>query len=179
MLQSPWRRENETKATQQNPVRGKVPWSTIWYLRTLSSTLNLFLEAHWLYISSFLDLGTAQPWSPPTSNSVHVTKQNWLDEKQRITKRRSLQQKLKLREAIFLDLLGSPKLGLSVEIRRKDISVWEVLADASRLDLKRGYCLVLYRSLLRKRRGLVGVGSGGRGIVGGSRWQGAISFDSL
>lgn len=93
-----WRRKNVTNATQNKIQREK--WFEMCYLRTVSSTLNLFWEAHWLYISWFLDFGRTQPPSPPTSNSVDVTKKKWLKEEQRIMRRKALQESMK-REAIF------------------------------------------------------------------------------
>ena len=93
-----WRRKNVTNATQNKIQREEL--FEMWYLLTVSSTLNLFWEAHWLYISWFLDLGRTQPPSPPTSNSVDVTKKKWLKEEQRIMRRNALQESMK-REAIF------------------------------------------------------------------------------
>jgi len=67
----------------------------------VSSILNLFCEAHWLYISSLsFESGTTQPILPPTSNSVQLMTKNWEAEKRMKQSKSECEAALEM-EAIF------------------------------------------------------------------------------
>jgi len=74
-------------------------------LRRVSSILNLFWEAHWLYLyisSLSFESGTTQPILPPTSNSVKLMTKNWEAEKRMKHSKGGCEAALSLKmEAIF------------------------------------------------------------------------------
>ena len=105
-----------------------------WYLRRVSLTLNLFWDAHWLYIrSSSFDFGTTQLSWLPTSNSVQLTRES---PQKRIKQKKNGYEALKGKAIFGFSRYYSVCSVCGFLVPKSGSVLWEMMGLAT-LDLKR------------------------------------------